>query len=90
MGLVLKEFALPLFEMGKILTFGIKKGYKESSWMQVDPSKYIDAMSRHLNEHFKGNLIDPESNELHLSHALVNLAFLVYFEVVKDIKNEKK
>ena len=80
MDLVMKGLAIPLYELGKILTFGLKK-YQEDSWKQVPLAKYEAALSRHLNEYFKGNLIDEESGELHLSHALTNLCFMVYLSI---------
>jgi hypothetical protein len=40
--------------------------------------RYYAALRRHLNAHRQGALLDPESKELHLSHALCNIAFLVW------------
>ena len=82
MDLVMRGLAFPLYELGKVLTFGLKK-YKEDSWKQVPIAKYEAALSRHLNEYYKGNLIDSESGLSHLSHALCNLAFLVYLQITK-------
>ena len=80
MDLVNRGLAVPLYELGKILTFGLSKGYQEDSWKKVSSVKYEAALERHLNKYYRGILTDEESGESHLSHALANLAFLVYFE----------
>lgn len=74
-----------LEELAKILTHGAKK-YGDNNWKLLeDPmDRYYAALMRHLQEWRKGNSIDEgDSGELHLSHALANIAFLVYFEKLK-------
>lgn len=67
-------------ELAKVLTYGAKK-YKPNNWQQVDDiSRYEDALFRHLNAWQSGELVDAESGLSHLSHALTNIAFLIYFE----------
>lgn len=69
-------------ELARILTYGSKK-YADDSWQQVDPftPRYYAALCRHLSAWRLGEGIDPESGLHHLSHALCNLAFLVWKEV---------
>ena len=74
-----------LEELAKILTHGANK-YGDNNWKLLeDPmDRYYAALMRHLQEWRKGNSIDEDdSGELHLSHALANIAFLVYFEKLK-------
>lgn len=69
----------------KILTFGSVK-YAPNNWQLVDNAKerYWAAMMRHLVAHRKGELIDQESGEPHLSHAACGLMFLMWFEKQKQ------
>ena len=71
-------------ELAKILTFGAKK-YGENNWQKLDNfnNRYYAAARRHLEAWRSGEDIDPESGEHHLSHALTNLAFLVWNNIKK-------
>jgi hypothetical protein len=73
-------------EMAKVLTFGLEKGYGENSWKEVESKRYEAALLRHYLAHKKGEIVDPESNLLHLSHMLCNVAFLMYREINKERK----
>lgn len=70
-----------------ILTFGAEK-YGEKTWKTVPdaPKRYKAALFRHLIAWCKGEKIDKESGRSHLHHALVNIIFMIYFE----LKEEKK
>ena len=67
--------------MAKILTFGAIK-YEKDGWKTVPNAeeRYMDALYRHLEAYRSGELIDAESGESHLSHAICNIAFLIHFE----------
>lgn len=66
--------------VGQILTMGAKK-YNRNNWKKgINYSRIIASLKRHLNEFYKGNLIDIESGKPHLWHAACNLAFLIEFE----------
>ena len=71
-------------ELAKILTYGVKK-YEENNWQQLDNfnNRYYAALRRHLEAWRNGEDMDKESGEHHLSHALTNLAFLVWNNVKK-------
>jgi len=70
-------------ELAKVLTYGAKK-YKPNNWQEVDSvDRYIDALYRHLEAWRAGDKIDEESGLSHLSHALTNISFLLYFEDIK-------
>ena len=62
--------------VGKVMTYGLTK-YKQDSWKQVEPYRYIDALMRHVVEYLAdNNSIDEESGLLHIEHILCNAAFL--------------
>ncbi|HZJ99312.1 MAG TPA: dATP/dGTP diphosphohydrolase domain-containing protein [Tissierellaceae bacterium] len=62
--------------VGKVMTYGLTK-YKQDSWKEVEPYRYIDALMRHLVEYMKDeNSIDEESGLYHIEHILCNAAFL--------------
>ena len=67
--------------LAEVLTFGALK-YAPNNWQLVDNGKerYLDALYRHLEAYRSGELVDPESNLPHLSHAITNIAFLLHFE----------
>ena len=85
LGLVFKGFALPLLEVGKIGTFGANK-YTDDGWQTVENAqeRYTDALFRHLFAHFNGEIIDPESNLMHLAHVAWNALAILYFELKKE------
>lgn len=64
--------------LARVLTFGAIK-YAPENWRKVDnqEERYMAAAMRHINAHRQGELRDSESGELHLSHALTCMAFLV-------------
>ena len=72
-------------ELAKILTYGVKK-YEENNWQQLDNfnNRYYAALRRHVEAWRNGEDLDKESGEHHLSHALTNLAFLVWNNVKKE------
>mgnify|MGYP005844507387 CR=1 FL=1 len=65
--------------LAKVLTYGAKK-YKPNNWQHGEPTRYIDALYRHLEAWRSGEQNDSESGLPHLSHALTNIAFLIWFE----------
>lgn len=66
--------------MVRVLMFGAKK-YSKDNWQKVQDGKtrYYNALMRHLSSYAAGELIDSESGESHLAHALCNLYFLNWF-----------
>lgn len=66
--------------MLRVLMFGAKK-YSKDNWQKVPDGKtrYYNALIRHLSSYAAGELIDSESGESHLAHALCNLYFLNWF-----------
>lgn len=69
--------------IGIIRTYGNKK-YKEDSYRQVEPQRYLDALMRHLVEYMKDhNSVDEESGYKHLWHMACNVAILCELEEVK-------
>lgn len=63
-----------------VLTHGAAK-YAPNNWRTVAEAKerYFAAMMRHLSAYRQGEFYDPESALPHLSHALCNIVFLLWF-----------
>jgi hypothetical protein len=66
--------------LAEVLTYGAKK-YKPNNWQKAeDTTRYVDALYRHLEAWRSGESLDEESGLSHLSHALTNLSFLIWFD----------
>lgn len=79
-----------LKEIAQVMQHGLKK-YPKDSWKLVEDktNRYYAATLRHLIDWRSGVKNDKESNLNHLSHAAVNILFLLYFENnIKEVKNE--
>lgn len=76
-------------EIVKIYSFGSKK-YSDNSWQNVENGRerYYAALMRHLVAWRKGERIDPESGELHISHMAWNAIALIYLELKEVDKND--
>ena len=65
-----------LKSLARVLTFGAKK-YKANSWQQVEVSRYVGALLRHLVAYLDDPYgIDSESGLAHSEHLLCNAAFI--------------
>lgn len=64
-----------------VLQHGANK-YAPNNWQKVENAydRYYDAAMRHISAWRSGELLDEESNLSHLSHAIVCLTFLDWFE----------
>lgn len=80
-GLVLRGFDLALMEVAKVGTFGAQK-YAPDNWKKVEPSRYEDALFRHLLAHEQ---CDPETKLLHLAHAAWNILALLQHQLTPQI-----
>jgi hypothetical protein len=70
---------LAIESMGRILTQGAIK-YERHNWRKgMKWSRCIDSLKRHLLEFEKGVDVDPESQESHLGHIMVNAMFLLEY-----------
>jgi hypothetical protein len=72
----------------RIMTFGAAK-YSANNWQNLENGidRYYAALLRHLVAYRKGEELDSESGETHLSHAITNLIFLMWLEK-RDKKDE--
>lgn len=72
----------PTEDIIRVLMHGAKL-YGRENWKEVENGKqrYWNAAMRHLTEHRKGVLLDPETGLSHLSHAGCNILFLLYLEL---------
>lgn len=74
-----------ILSIGKVLTYGTTK-YPRDSWKSVKDKKNVHygALLRHLMAWRCGIMYDDESGYMHLEHALTNLAFLVYHDLMEE------
>lgn len=64
-----------------VLELGAKK-YQEDNWQHVTNAhtRYYDAMQRHIEAWWSGEIRDPETGEHHLAHATCCAMFLMWFD----------
>jgi hypothetical protein len=85
MGLVYRDFALPLRFVAKVGTMGAKK-YARGLWMEIPQEEVYrleDAMFRHWDAYVSGEFTDAESGLPHLAHFAWNAIALLYFALKK-------
>ena len=70
----------------KILTMGANK-YAPNNFQKVENGRerYYAACLRHIVAWRKGEKMDEESSESHLSHAMCNLLFMMWFDREEEI-----
>lgn len=67
--------------VGAVRTYGTQKYGDPENWRQVDPSRYRDAMMRHICAYLREpGGVDSESGLPHLAHVACNIAFLLTLE----------
>lgn len=72
-----------LREVGRVIDYGARR-YGEENWKKVDPpSRYQDALLRHVLEYLCGETHDKETGFHHLAHAATNCLFLIYLETTQ-------
>lgn len=69
----------------RVMEYGAMK-YSAHGWRHLPDAKerYLEALTRHMVEIHKGNIIDPESGLPHLAHVACNAVFLLYFYREED------
>lgn len=82
-----------LEQVAKVLMFG--KKYGAWNWLdnasQVEYSRYLNAIERHLKAYKRGANRDAESNLHHLAHVITNCLFLITYDSKEiGIDNRKK
>lgn len=80
-----------LEEVAKNLTYGSKK-YDPFNWKKVPNARdrYLDACFRHVEAYRKGEQTDPENGYSHLAAAVVNLMFMLEFDLNPDVTEIKE
>lgn len=64
--------------MVTVLMFGANK-YSADNWKKgLDLKEILESMQRHLAALFDGEVVDPESGELHIGHIMCNAMFWMY------------
>ena len=73
----------------KVLMFGARK-YSPDNWKKgLDMKEILESTMRHLTALMDGEIMDPESGEMHTGHVMCNMMFFNYFyNNNKTIKNE--
>lgn len=86
--LLLKDLPGSVKSVVKVLELGCKR-YGRTNYSKVESERYEKSVLRHIMSHLSGDLIDKDSGEPHLSHAICGLLFLV--EVIqKDTVRRSK
>lgn len=77
-GLMVQDFSRALIAVAEVCTDGAKK-YSDSGWLEVTgaPSRYYDALFRHLLAEATGSEVDPKTGSLHAAHAAWNALALL-------------
>jgi len=66
--------------VGEVMQFGAKK-YKRNNWKNLDdPTRYLDALMRHLEAYRRGEEFDEETGLPHMAHLATNAGFLLFFD----------
>lgn len=88
-GLMMQGFSRALFKVSEITTFGALK-YSEGGWESVPDGikRYTDAMQRHNLKVGMGEVLDPDSGELHLAHAAWNALAILELTLRERKANE--
>lgn len=86
MNLLLEGMPHALEQIGEVLTFGARK-YEAHSWQNVEDAeaRYRAAQLRHAIAGAKGELVDSESELLHLAHEACDILFLLELKCRKRI-----
>ena len=71
--------------VSKVASFGAKK-YDPENWKKGEKKRYLDALLRHIHAYLQGEESDKETGLSHLYHAGCNLAFIDWFDKVKERK----
>lgn len=68
-----------IYSISKVLTYGAQKYKQDDNWKHLSNGKkrYIDASLRHIFSYIDGDILDIETNESHLSHAICCLMFIL-------------
>lgn len=70
-----------LYDIAAIREYGCMKYGDPDNWKKVEPSRYRDAMLRHMVEYIRDpGSVDAESGLPHLWHLCTNCAFLCELE----------
>lgn len=60
--------------------YGTKKYNDKDNWQKVELENWIGGLFRHIYAYRDGEMFDKESGLHHLSHAAINLAYIMYNE----------
>lgn len=70
------SLAKSMHSVVNVLTYGAGK-YSPDNWRKVETVRYVDAFYRHLDKHNRGEVIDAETGEPHLTAVITNLLFIL-------------
>jgi hypothetical protein len=65
--------------------------YGRANWRHagVRASIYVDAVHRHMNKWFEGEVLDPDSGIPHLSHAIACIAIIIDSEAAGKLNDDR-
>jgi len=70
--------------VGRVLAYGARK-YAPGNWkLCTERGRYVGAALRHVTAYMRGEVMDLESGEHHLAHAVCSLMFLIEIDTTKD------
>lgn len=78
-----------LLAMARVLAYGAQK-YDDENWRQGGKAsipRYVAACLRHVLAHMSGELVDEETGESHLAHAMTCLGFVIELELETEGPN---
>lgn len=70
-----------LRQLAAVMTVGAQK-YEPNNWQRVEHARdrYYAAAMRHIEARRQGEILDPDDNLPHMSHAIACLAFIQWFD----------
>lgn len=87
-GTMINVFPHALMAVGKCIEFGTHKYPNPNNWKMVEGAdkRYQDSLMRHLIKHNAGQVLDEETNLLHLAHAAWNALAILELYIMNDTK----
>lgn len=84
-GTLINVFPEALMAIGMCIEFGTHKYPNPNNWKKVKGAKkrYQDSLMRHLIKHNAGDIIDEETNLLHLAHMAWNALAILQLYMMK-------
>lgn len=91
-GTLVRIFPRALTAIGAVIEYGTHKYPNPENWKLNDhiEERYFDSAMRHLTKYFAGEVVDEESNKLHLAHAAWNILAILEMYLIQNPKINDK